>query len=161
MKNNIIRYSALVLLVFSMCAIFYFSAQPADVSEETSNGVIEKMISVFYPEYNGLDDFAKQDIVITFVVPIRKLAHFLEFFMLGGSTYVFVSTFNGFLKKYRFLISLSFAVFYAICDELHQIFVPGRACRFSDILVDSVGALTAILIFVLILRIRRRRKGEQ
>ena len=161
MKNNVIRYSALALLVLSMCAIFYFSAQPAVVSEETSNGIIETFVSVIYPNYNGLDDFAKQDIVITFVVPIRKLAHFFEFFMLGASAFVFLSTFKGFLKKYRFAISLLFCVVYATLDELHQIFVPGRSCQFSDILVDSFGALVAILLCLLILRIRRRKQNEQ
>jgi hypothetical protein len=37
-----------------------------------------------------------------------------------------------------------FSALYAITDEVHQIFVPGRTCKASDWLVDIGGALVAI-----------------
>ncbi len=45
--------------------------------------------------------------------------------------------------------SLLAAVLYSVSDEIHQYFVPGRACRIFDVGVDSLGALTGILAFVL------------
>ena len=39
------------------------------------------------------------------------------------------------------------AVLYSVTDEIHQMFVPGRACMFTDILIDSAGALTGVLLF--------------
>lgn len=161
MKNRAIRYSALIFLVLWLGVIFYFSSQPADVSQETSDGVLEKLITVIYPDYNGLDEFAKQDIVITMVIPIRKLAHIFEFFILGGVSYLFLSTFKGALKNHRGIFSFLFGLICAVCDEFHQIFVPGRACQFTDVLVDSFGAFIAIMICVLIVRIRRRKLNGQ
>jgi len=32
------------------------------------------------------------------------------------------------------------AVLYAATDEFHQLFVPGRASRVTDVMIDSVGA---------------------
>ncbi|MBP3443041.1 MAG: VanZ family protein [Clostridia bacterium] len=38
---------------------------------------------------------------------------------------------------------------YAVSDEVHQYFVPERACRVFDIFVDTCGAMTGIGIFLL------------
>ena len=35
---------------------------------------------------------------------------------------------------------------YACSDEFHQAFVPGRGPAFRDVLVDTSGGLTALLI---------------
>ena len=36
-------------------------------------------------------------------------------------------------------------------DEIHQYFVPGRACRLFDVGVDVFGALTGTLVLALII----------
>ena len=41
---------------------------------------------------------------------------------------------------------------YAVSDEIHQIFVPGRSCELRDILIDSAGVLVGILAFQLLRR---------
>lgn len=51
-----------------------------------------------------------------------------------------------------FETALAFAVFYAVSDEIHQLFVPYRSCSFFDVLVDSVGALAGTGLYA---RIRR------
>ena len=43
-------------------------------------------------------------------------------------------------------LALSIALFYAISDEYHQTFVPGRNGTAADVGVDMVGALLAALI---------------
>lgn len=48
------------------------------------------------------------------------------------------------------------AAVYAATDEIHQLFVAGRSGRFSDVLIDSSGALLGVLIFALIVRIVKR-----
>jgi VanZ family protein len=35
---------------------------------------------------------------------------------------------------------------YAVFDELHQIFIPGRSCQIKDMLIDSSGVLLAVLL---------------
>jgi hypothetical protein len=42
------------------------------------------------------------------------------------------------------LLVLVIAVAYAILDEWHQSFVPGRCCSFLDIVLDGAGAAIAI-----------------
>jgi len=43
---------------------------------------------------------------------------------------------------------------YAISDEIHQIFVPGRGPQIKDVLIDSGGAAVGIFIW-LVASIRR------
>ena len=44
------------------------------------------------------------------------------------------------------LTALTLTVLYGISDEYHQLFVPGRHGRVSDMLFDSSGALAMILV---------------
>ena len=45
-----------------------------------------------------------------------------------------------------FLMSLLFALLYAVSDEYHQSFIPGRHSSGTDIFIDICGALTALAI---------------
>ncbi len=47
-------------------------------------------------------------------------------------------------------------IVYALSDELHQAFVPGRHPDFRDILTDAAGAALALFLVVLLERIVRR-----
>ena len=40
---------------------------------------------------------------------------------------------------------------YAVSDEIHQIYVPGRAGRLSDVLIDSAGAAAGALVLLIVL----------
>jgi VanZ family protein len=44
------------------------------------------------------------------------------------------------------VVSVSLTVVYALSDEYHQTFVPGRNGRLSDVAVDGVGACGAMLL---------------
>lgn len=39
------------------------------------------------------------------------------------------------------------AVVYALSDEIHQLFVPGRTFQLADLALDALGALVGVLIF--------------
>jgi hypothetical protein len=41
------------------------------------------------------------------------------------------------------------AVLYAICDEIHQAFVPGRTPLVTDVGIDSIGSLVGIFAYML------------
>ena len=43
---------------------------------------------------------------------------------------------------------------YAVTDEIHQHFVPGRSGEITDVLIDSIGCLIGALIMSSILRRR-------
>ena len=42
------------------------------------------------------------------------------------------------------------SAFYAMTDEFHQLFVPGRSGRVADVLLDSTGAAVGVCLFLII-----------
>jgi VanZ family protein len=45
-----------------------------------------------------------------------------------------------------FLLSLFFAFLYAVSDEYHQSFIPGRHSSGKDVLIDVCGALSVLVL---------------
>ena len=74
---------------------------------------------------------------------LRKLAHAAEFAVLGVL----------FLRAVeRPVLAFLLASAYAVSDEIHQIFVPGRLGSPLDVLIDVAGVAVGI---ALALRVRR------
>jgi VanZ family protein len=46
---------------------------------------------------------------------------------------------------------------YALSDEIHQRFVPGRSCEFLDFVADSLGIVVVQMCIWLYLRIKRNK----
>ena len=87
--------------------------------------------------------FSFQSIVYHFII-FFILAFFLLFAVIQG-------------KKFNFLIiPIAIALVYAVLDEFHQLFVPGRACSFSDFMINSFGILFAGLIYSFSLKSRKK-----
>ena len=42
--------------------------------------------------------------------------------------------------------ALALAVVYAVGDEVHQLFIPGRNGQIADVLIDAAGAATALAL---------------
>lgn len=90
---------------------------------------------------------------------VRKLAHFMSFFIIGGATYL------GLEPRIRNIgltaaISWLAATGYAAIDEYHQSLTGGRSALFEDIILDSAGAATAITICLLVVFIAYLRKRK-
>ncbi len=53
-------------------------------------------------------------------------------------------------KKLYTLMGLALLIcfVYAISDEIHQTFVPGRGAQISDVVLDSLGAGTGIIVYL-------------
>ena len=152
----IVRICAAVLCVISMILIFSFSADNADESGQKSAEVTEKIVQTVDPTIVEKPIEEQRRVYETVGSYVRKSAHFLEFAMLGFFASIMVNTiYPDFLR--RFFIPLGFGALYAVADEIHQIFVPGRACEFTDFLIDSarvsIGILLSIAIFAIIRRI--------
>ena len=86
--------------------------------------------------------------------PIRKLAHATEYTILGILMSLFFFSWNR--KRYGLYGSL-WGILYAITDELHQAFVPGRSCQMTDVAIDSLGCLFGCTVIALFMSIRRKR----
>ncbi len=121
---------SLLLVIIWMIFIFIMSSFDADSSNNQSNLIVNVISNLF--NINNLD-------LLTLI--IRKLAHFTEYFILGLLTYNCLRDYH---KPYYFGIII--CIIYAISDEVHQIFIPGRSMRLLDIIIDSLGAIIAILV---------------
>ena len=56
----------------------------------------------------------------------------------------------GISTKKAYAIAFVLSVIYAVTDEIHQIFVPGREGKISDVVIDSSGSFFGIGLFVLL-----------
>ncbi len=130
-----------------MVTVFYLSSRPADESRAMSDWVIDDIFNVF-----GLK------IPIFY---IRKAAHVAEFTVLAmvGFNAIYVTYHCKHTGVFAFLMS----AIYGVTDEIHQIFVSGRACQLRDMLIDSGGALIGVLLAILILKIIKtiKERGKQ
>lgn len=124
-----------------MTIIFYLSHQPSEASNELSTGLIETVAGMI----QSLIPILKINIEsYTFIV--RKLAHLIAYFILG---YLVTRALNRHTMKISEVIIIAFfiCVLYALSDEVHQLFVPGRSGEVRDVLIDSVGAVIGIITY--------------
>ncbi len=87
---------------------------------------------------------------------VRKLVgHFGLFVFSGGSSSWAFHLSSYYLKKYRWWYGLIFTLFFGLflagLTELIQVFIPGRAGQFTDVLIDYSGYILGTGIVVLIL----------
>lgn len=142
-KKNPVRSVFLLLTIATMILIFRFSCENSDDSSDTSGGFTRIAISIFVRDFDELSAERQQEIWSQTDHIIRKTAHFTIYMMLG----FFASCTLGKRKFFgkATASALGFCFFYAITDEIHQHFTPGRACRFTDVLIDTSGALAGII----------------
>jgi VanZ family protein len=152
-----------ILTLALMAYIFSLSAESAEVSSQTSAGLIEKVAETFVPSYKTLPETEKKEYISSLQGVVRTLAHFSIFASLGVFSAGFSATFNG--KFYiKLILTQIFCSAYALSDEYHQTFSKGRSFQLSDIFMDSLGAFCGIvfvLIIALIFTKRRCKKGEK
>lgn len=125
-----------IFMLLWMLLIFTMSSFDATESANQSNSIVNIITDIFKIE--NIE-------VLSFI--IRKLAHFTEYLILGLLTINMLNK-NDISKKY--LISILICLIYAISDEIHQLFVPGRVCQLRDILIDSIGSITGVYLYKLI-----------
>ncbi len=89
---------------------------------------------------------------------VRTCAHFFEFMVLGMLAYRFFRTYYNNKLLYKILVPIAGSIIYSITDELHQLFVPGRACDIFDVITDTAGIITGVLIYHIISSLSKRKK---
>ena len=89
---------------------------------------------------------------------VRKYAHFFAYMILGILS-VNALYLNGIKDRKAILYSFIISFLYAVSDEIHQIFVPGRAGQVMDVVIDSLGGIIGIAIYASVysLTIGKRR----
>ena len=135
-KRKIIYWSLLIAWMIIICVM---SNQPATVSDSQSIGVLD-LLSKIGINVNGI--FGN---IANFVV--RKCAHFLEYMILALLVFNVIKLY--FNMKQVIIITIVFVFLYACTDEIHQLFVQGREGAIRDVIIDTCGGITLILIKLL------------
>ena len=149
MQNRKKRLFPLVITILIMAFIFLQSALPADLSKEESNLIVQALIEFLHVDPK----------ILSFAV--RKCAHFTEYLLLGLSLFATVREYDPVRLERNeqwqrtALLSWGIGALYALTDEVHQAFVPGRSCEIRDMLIDSCGVAAGVLIMA---ALRSRRK---
>lgn len=150
-----IKVLSCIIVVAVMTLIFFFSSETADNSTETSMGVTEKIVEIATAVTGNREPKPNPD---TVQVIVRKTAHFSLYFWLSLFSANACAIILGKNKKRVFYV-LAFCLLYAISDEFHQYFVPGRTAKVLDVGIDFIGSVIGYIVFGVICRFWKRRKS--
>ena len=151
MARTIFRIILIILLCLTFYSIFQFSSENAAKSSSRSRQVMRIIVDKF-PYTKNLSEKTKIKIVDRAQPIIRKMAHFSIYTLVGILIMTFISTYKLCLWK-KFGISILVGLIYAISDEYHQSFVPGRSAEIRDVLIDTTGVMFGIIIVLVIISV--------
>ena len=140
--------------------IFGFSAQDGESSGSLSFEIslfLVRLVSPLLPAAMSEEVlFERAEFIHYFV---RKAAHMTEYFLLTLSLQLPLAAWlsHRLTPKLRIFLGFTATVLFAALDEFHQTFVPGRSGNFTDVCIDSTGALIASLCLLLFFSIYQKK----
>lgn len=136
MKNK--KYIFMTITFIWVAIIYAFTLQPGEISGDLSGSILTKILAIFAP--NILNNPQQLEIWHTI---LRKCAHFGEYFILGILCRITLSQMK---IEHKNIPGIGFCLLVAMIDETIQCFVPERAGKIFDVLIDGTGAFVGILI---------------
>ncbi|WMT19914.1 VanZ family protein [Parageobacillus toebii] len=143
MQQKIQRWSLVVI----WCIVIYSFSESSLFTGENTKRILEAVLSYLPFGHDG-DDASSP---LNFIV--RKLAHLTEFGILA--VLVWRALERG---RMAYVGAWVFATVYAMTDEWHQSFEPGRTAAPTDVAIDSCGAFLALLFVRLYMYWKRKKK---
>ena len=144
-KTIIIRIILIILIILWMYLVFGFSGQDG----EESSGISYK-ISMLITGNN--EEVAK--IIEPYV---RKIAHFSEYAVGVILFFLLLNTFPKITLKLKNILSSIITIIYAISDEIHQLYIPGREGKIVDVYIDTLGIITGVIFINIIIKIINKK----
>jgi VanZ family protein len=133
MKTSFRKWIPVILW---MLVIFILSHQDASQSGSLSSGLLSRILSFLAP-------LLPPKLPLPFLhLLLRKGAHFTAYFILALLVLRTREDLTPNLRQKALLI----CALYAVTDEFHQTFIPGRAGQLTDVLLDTSGAALGILL---------------
>ena len=142
-KKQIISW---IVVFLWMLIIFNLSSQVAEEANKLSKGVTEIIVQTVEkvaPRSSfDIDQFNHL---------LRKNAHFFTYLVLG------MLVMSGMRRSdvKGIVLTLGICILYAVSDEIHQLFVPGRGGQIKDVLIDSAGAFVGIKLYLRLSRLKK------
>ena len=171
-KSQKKKFIIIFFIIIWCIVIFVFSSMSGDESniksKETINNVIDKTLEV--TNNSGITDKHPSENKMNNVInklnkPLRKCMHASVFFILAILIYLGLKSFE--IRGFKLsIIPIVVCFLYACSDEYHQTFVDDRTSEFTDVLIDTVGAIIGIIIINIIVKTvykikeRKREKNE-
>jgi VanZ family protein len=144
-KNFIISWT---LVLVWMTIIFLFSAQPASVSGANSTSIVSLIINI--AQTLGIaPEGAAGDMELIGMLDhlLRKATHAIVYFILAILIMRALGIQRSKKGKKDYIVAMLVCSLYAMMDEFHQLFVAGRAGMIKDVLIDSSGGVTGLLVY--------------
>ena len=148
MKIKIFRIIMGIALLCTLFTIYRFSAQNGTQSKGISTKVSQFILN-FSNTYKEANAEEQTRMLNRTNAIIRKIAHF-SIYTLLGLTIMGLMTKTKLKDKWRILITIGFGMLYAILDEFHQSFSPGRTPKVTDVYIDTLGVILGALLVILI-----------
>lgn len=158
------KFLILLICILWFGFIFYNSTKSGDASNEKSYKVLNQIRQQYreivgedYKDYRNLPNSSREE---KLNLIIRKNAHAFEYCILAVIVSAILFQFK--LKGKSAIIYIMFVcLFYAVLDEFHQIYVPGRTSSVKDVLIDFAGALIGMGFYYLVYyRILHRKNNK-
>lgn len=182
MKLNKKIIISIILVIIWMIVIFIFSAMPSDESNEKSKYVISKAVQTVEKttekstsneninnQETEINDKSEKETQVNnrntritnkLNAPLRKCAHASVYFVLCIFITNAILEIKNKLKIKYSISSILISFLYACTDEFHQIFVQGRTGQFTDVLIDTSGAIIGFAIFYLIYKLIHKKLNK-
>ena len=142
-KKSIVFVAVLAILTVC-CLTFIFGNSLKDSAESTDQTMVIKELLTDIARLFGI----KGDIN---TAKLRNFAHVAEFALLGACLAA-ISLHTAYKKKKLNLLgsipfvcaSVAGGIVFAVIDEIIQLTSAGRACEFSDVVLDTAGVLLGV-----------------
>jgi len=150
--HKILSWTAVILW---MAFIFTLSSQVAQESNQLSTGITEVVVKTV----KKVAPKAEFDME-TFNHIVRKNAHFFAYLVLGILVTNALNQ-SSVVGVRCVIMALLICVLFAISDEVHQFFVPGRGPGVKDVFIDSAGAGFGIGVYLIVSKSFKKTKNEK
>ncbi|PZX03968.1 VanZ like protein [Psychrobacillus insolitus] len=147
----------LLILIF---IVFISSGQSAEqqsletlLTKWLPNKPLESFLAIFEIPYWGILVSIEERGYYPFVeFLIRKGTHFVYFGIIALAVYAALPKFT-----FRTLAAGVLTIVFAIVDEYHQSLTSGRTATAQDVMLDTAGAITALLLLTCVQFIKHRK----
>jgi len=154
----------LIPLLLLLIVVFLASGQTAEQQSMQDilkawlpNKPMESFLSIFQVPYWGIRVSVEERGYYAFVeFLIRKGSHFIYFGVIALAIYIALPRF-----MYRKVTTVVITMLLAIADEFRQSFTSGRTASLQDVLLDTSGAIAALLLLTFAQWFKRRKNVAQ
>ncbi len=149
-KRNTRQIVAVILLVLTTIFVWNRSMQSGEVSSAESGWVQSVLVAVFGPGF--ADTF--------WYTYIRKVGHFAEYTLLGIEWWAVRGAYDR-RGAVRWLVWVAGTLTATVDEQVCQRLTPGRGPQWTDVLLDSAGYATGLLLAVAVTALWRCLKKRR